>query len=204
MSKSSVLCMIGRSSDNCAKYGVKLDSLQMLIFVYVCSTFSLVDLKTRFESLITRNELNNLNLFLFSYLITHMLYLCSHCAPKVQIVYFIFDWPFYRLFLLNRCRKLEPLQMMIFEHVCSTCSLVELKTRFETWIRRNALHGVNLFLFCYLITLTTYLGSQWAANVQMKCFKFDWSVNRLLVLNRGWKRDSHQMMIFVLFVRNAA
>jgi hypothetical protein len=126
-----------------------------------------------------------------------MLLLCSHCATNVQIVYFIFDWSIYRLFLLNRGWKLEPLQMMIFVNVCSTCSVVELKTRFETWIRRNVLNGVNLFLFSYLITLTTYLCSQWAPNVQINYFSFDWSVYRLLLLNRGWKRESHQMMIFV-------
>jgi hypothetical protein len=63
------------------------DTLQMMIFVYVCSPFSVVDLKTCFETWITRNDVNDVNLFLSSYLITHMLYLCSQCAPKVQIVY---------------------------------------------------------------------------------------------------------------------
>jgi hypothetical protein len=56
---------------------------------------------------------------------------------------------------------------------------------------------VSLFHLSYLITLTAYLCSQWTPNVQMKYFMFDWSIYRLLVLNRGWKRDPLQIMIFV-------
>jgi hypothetical protein len=139
----------------------KRDSLQM-IFLYVCSTFSVVELKTCFESLITRNDVNDVNLFLFSYLITLVLYMCSHCSINIQIVVFIFEWSIYILFLLNRWWKLlDPLQMIKFVYVCSTCSAVELKTRYETWITRNVVNGLNLFHLSYLITLTTYLCSQW-------------------------------------------
>jgi hypothetical protein len=38
--------------------GWKLESLQMKIFVYVYPTFSVVELKTRFETSIERNEIN--------------------------------------------------------------------------------------------------------------------------------------------------
>jgi hypothetical protein len=131
--------------------GWKRDYLQMMIFVYVCSTCSIVELKSRFETWMTRNDVNNVNLF-FSYLITLMTYLCSHRAPHVQIVYFIFDWSIYRLFVLNRGRKLDSIQMMIFVYVWSKCSIVDLKTRLETW-KRNDVSGVNLFLFSYLITI---------------------------------------------------
>jgi hypothetical protein len=177
--------------------GLKHDSLQMMILLYVFSTFIVVDAKSCFETCITRNDVYEVNLFLFSSLITLMIYLCSHCSPNVQLVFFIFHWPIYRLFLLNRGCKLEPFQMMIFVHDCSTCSVVELKNRFEAWISRNVVNGVNLILFSYLITLTTYLCSQWAPNVQIKYFMFYWSVYMLLVLYRGWKRESHQIMIFV-------
>jgi DNA-directed RNA polymerase subunit RPC12/RpoP len=176
--------------------GWKYDSLQMMIFVCLFA-IQRSWFKTRFESWITWNDVNNVNLFLFSYLITLMLYLCSHCAPPVQIVYSIFDWSIYILFLLSRGWKLEPLQMIIFVYFCSTCSVGELKTSFETWITRNGLNGVNLFHLAYLITLTTYLYSQLAPNVQIKYFMFDCSIYILFVLNRWWKRDSLQMMIFV-------
>jgi hypothetical protein len=105
-----------------------------------------------------------------------------------------------QLFVLNRGWKLDPLQMMIFVYVCSTCSVVELKTRFETWIKRYVVNGENLFHLSYLITLTTYPWSQWAPYVQFKYFMFDWSIYILFVLNRGWKRDSPQMMIFVCLI----
>jgi hypothetical protein len=98
---------------------------------------------------------------------------------------------------VNTVWKHDSLQIMIFVYVCSTFSLVDLKTRFETWITRNDVNDVNLFLFSYLIFLTTYLSSQWAPNYQINYFMFDCSVYRLLFLNRCWKRDSHQMMIFV-------
>jgi hypothetical protein len=72
-----------------------------------------------------------------------------------------------------------------------------LKTHFETWIIRNDVNGVKLFHHCYLITLMDYLCSQWTRIVQMKYSMFDWSIYRLFVLNRGWKRDSLQIMVFV-------
>jgi DNA-directed RNA polymerase subunit RPC12/RpoP len=120
----------------------------------------------------------------------------SQWAPKFQIKYFMFDSLIYRILVLisgwNRTHT-----NWRYSYVCSTCSVVELKTRFETWITRNGLNGVNLFHLSYLITLTTYMYSQWAPNVQLNYFMFDWSLYILFVLNRGWKRDSLQMMIFV-------
>jgi hypothetical protein len=114
-------------------------------------------------------------------------------------IFFMFDWSIYRLFVLNMAWKHDSLQIMIFVYVCSTCSVVELKTRFQTCKARNDVNGVSLFHLFYLITLMSYLCSQWASNVQIKYFVFDWSIYRLFVLNRGWKRDSLQIMIFVYF-----
>jgi hypothetical protein len=74
-------------------------------------------------------------------------------APNVQIKYSTYDWSIYRLFVLNRGRKRDSLQMMIFVVVCSKCSVVELKTRFETWIARNEINVVYWFHFYYLITV---------------------------------------------------
>jgi hypothetical protein len=130
--------------------------------------------------------------------------LCSPWAPNVEIKYFMFDWSIYRLFVLNRGWKLDFLQMMIFVNVCSTCNIVEQKTRFETRITRNDVNGVNIFHLPYLITLMGYLCSQWAPDVQIKYFMFDWLIYRLFVLNRGWKPDPLQMKIFVKFGRHAA
>jgi hypothetical protein len=76
---------------------------------------------------------------------------------------------------------------------CSTWSMVELKTRFETWITNNDVSGVSLFNLSYLIT---HLRSQRSPYVQIKYFMFDWSICWLFVLNRVWKRDSLQIMIF--------
>jgi hypothetical protein len=53
---------------------------------------------------------------------------------------------------------------------------------------------ISLF---YIITILSYLCSQRTANDQFKYFMFDWSIYNLFVLNRGWKRDSLQIMIFV-------
>jgi hypothetical protein len=176
----------------------------MMIFLYVCSTCSVVELKTIFETWIERNNVNGVYWFHFSYLITVMAYLCSQLAPLVQNRYFMCVCLIYRLFVLNTGWKPDSLQIMIFVNVCSTFSVVELKTRFETWITRSDVNGVNLFLLSYLITFMAYLCSQWAPNVQIKYFMFDWSNHRLCVLNRSWKRDSLQWWYSYMFARHAA
>jgi hypothetical protein len=88
--------------------------------------------------------------FLLSYLITLIAFLCSQWAPNPQIKFFMFDWSIYRLFVLNTGWKSDPVQMNIFVNICSTCIVVELKTRLETWNARNDLNGVYLFHLSYL------------------------------------------------------
>jgi hypothetical protein len=140
------------------------------------------------------------NVFFFnlSYLIPLKAYLRSQRTPNVKIIYFIFDWSIYRTFVLNRRWKRDSLQVMIFVKVCSTWSMVQIKTRSETSIIRNDVYGVCMFHLSYLITLNAYLCLQRTRNVQNKYFMFDWSIYRIFVLNKGWKRDSLQMMIFVI------
>jgi hypothetical protein len=125
----------------------KRDSLQINIFANICSTWSMIQLITRFETWITRNDVNGVSWFHLSYLVTLMSYLCSQWTPKYQIKYFIFDWSIYTLFVLNKSLKREFLEIMMFVHICSTWSIVELKTRFETWITRKALNGVRLLSY---------------------------------------------------------
>jgi hypothetical protein len=182
----------------------KQDPLQIKIFVYLCSTWCMVELKTRFDSRITRNVVNGVSLIHLSYLITLMAYLCSQWTPNVQIMYFASDWWMYRLFVLNAGWKRDSPLIMIFVYLCSTWCIDELKTRFETWITRNDVNGVCLFNLSHLITLIAYLCSQNKTDVKIKCtvhgtrnFMFKWSIYRLFVLNSGWKRDSLQLMIFV-------
>jgi hypothetical protein len=136
-------------------------------------------------------------LFHLPYLITLMVYLCSQWTIKVQIKYFMFDWSIYELFVLNRGWKRDYFQIMKFVYVCSTWSIVELKTRFETWITRNDVNGESLFHLPYLITLIAYLCSQRTLNVQFKFLMFYWSIYRLFVLKRGSKRDYFQIMLFI-------
>jgi hypothetical protein len=109
--------------------GWKRDCFQVTILVYVFSTWIIVELKNHFEMWLTRNDVNGVSLFHFSYIITLMAYLCAQRTPKVQVKYFIFDCSIYRLFVPNTGWKFDSLQMMIFVNVCSTLSVVELKTR---------------------------------------------------------------------------
>jgi hypothetical protein len=145
MSKSSILCLIGPSRLFELNRGWKRDSLQFMIFVNVCSTWSVVELKTRFETWITRNDVNCICLFHLSYLITLMSYLCSQWTPNVQIKYIMSDCSIYRQFVLNRSWKRDSLLIMISVNVPSTWSIVALKTRFETWITINDENGRSLF-----------------------------------------------------------
>jgi hypothetical protein len=165
--------------------GWKRDSLQIMIFVHVTSTWSTVELITRFETWIKRNDVNGVSLFHFSYLITLMAYLCSQSTPKVQIKYFMFDWSIYRLFVLNRSWQRDSLLIMIFVFVSSTWSIVEIKTRFETWITRNDVNGARSFHLPYLITHMAYLCSQRTPNAHITYFMFEFLIYRLFVLNTG-------------------
>jgi hypothetical protein len=135
--------------------------------------------------------------FPLSYFKTLMAYQCSQWTQNVQINYFMFELSIYRIFVLNMGWKPDTLLIMIFVNVSSTWSIVELKTRFETWITRNDVNGVSLYHCSYLITLTAYMCSQWTPNFQMKYFIFDWSIDRLFVINRARKPDPLQVMIFV-------
>jgi hypothetical protein len=70
-----------------------------------------------------------------SYFLTLIACLCSQRTPNIQIKYFMFDWSVYNIFVLNKSWKRESLQMMIFVNVCSSWSIVLLKTFFETSIK---------------------------------------------------------------------
>jgi hypothetical protein len=157
----------------------KRDFFQMMRFINICSTCSMVQLKTRFETWKTKNDVNGVSLFHISYLITLMVW-----TQNFQIKYFMFDWSIYILFVLNRAWKRDSLQIMIFVYISSTWIIVELKTRFETWITRNDVNGVSLYNLLYFIILMAYLCSQRTPNVQIKYFMFDWSIYRLFVLKR--------------------
>jgi hypothetical protein len=65
--------------------GWKRDSLKMMIFGNLCSTWILVQLKSCFETWLTRYDVNGVRLFHLSYLITLMNYLFSQWAPNAQI-----------------------------------------------------------------------------------------------------------------------
>jgi hypothetical protein len=139
--------------------GWKRDSLQMMIFINDCSTWSMVQLNTRFVLWITRNDVN-VNLFHLSYLIILTVFQSSQWTPNVQIKYFMFDWSIYRLFVLNTGWKSDSLEIMIFVNICSTWCIFQLKTRFVLWITRNDVSGLSLFYFSYFITIIAYLCSQ--------------------------------------------
>jgi hypothetical protein len=111
-------------------------------------------------------------------------------------MYFMFDWSIYRLFVLNRCWKLDSLQMMIFVNVCSNEAWLILKTRFETWITRNVVNGVSLF---HLFIKNTYGLPVFTKDT--KCPNqvfYVWLVDlHKFVPNKCWKLESLQIMIFV-------
>jgi hypothetical protein len=174
------------------------------LFVYVCSTWSLVELKTRFVTWITRNDVNGVSLFKLSYLKTLMACLCSQRTRNVQINYFMFDWSIYRLFVLNTVWKRDSFQMMIFVNGCSTGSMVQVKTRFDASITRNDVYGVSLFHLSYLLTLMAYLFSQKAPSAQIIYFMLDWSIYTLFVLNRVGSVITSKYWYSYIFPRHEA
>jgi hypothetical protein len=168
-----------------------------MVFVYICSTWDIVELRTRFLDVKNKKWCKCCKYVSPFLLITVMAYLCSQWTPYVQIKYFMFHWSIYRLFVLNRGWNRDSLQIVILVYVCSTCSVVVLQKRFENWKATNDVNGVSLFKLSCLIRLMAFLRSNWTRDVYIKYFMFDWSIYRLSVLNTGWKSDSLQMMIYL-------
>jgi hypothetical protein len=173
--------------------GWKRDSLQIMLFGYVCSTWGTVELKMRFEAWITRNYVKGVSLFYLSYLITVMAYLCSQRTPNVQINYFMF------------VPSTDYLCLILAGILISSnddfrkCFLDMMQgwTKNAFWYE-NIKNDVNGFLHLpNLISLVVYLCSQWTPHIQIKYFMFDFSIYSLFEINRGWKRDSLQILIFV-------
>jgi hypothetical protein len=129
--------------------------------------------------------------------VSHFLFNNTYGLPVFTMVTKCPNQVFYDWLVLNRGWKRDSKQILILEEICSTWSLVDLKTRFARWITRNEVTGVRMFNLSYFITRTAYLCSQWTPNVQIKYFMFDWSLYPMCVQNRGWKRDSLQIMMFV-------
>jgi hypothetical protein len=180
----------------CSKYGLETwhppnNNIRKYLFVMKHDWT-----KNAFRDVINKKWCKLCKLFHLSYLPTRMAYLCSQRTPNVHIMYFMFHWFIYRLFVLNTSWKRDLFQLMIFVNVCSTCNMVELNTRFETWFTINDVNGLSSFHLSNLITLMAYLCSQWTPKFQMNSFMFYWSIYRLFVLNTSWYRDSFEMMIF--------
>jgi hypothetical protein len=115
--------------------GWKLESLKMMIFVNFCSTWSMVEFKTRFEPWITRNDVKGVTLFHLSFVITLKAYLFSQWTPNVQMKYFMFDWTIYRLFVLN-----TRLETWLFpNHDIHICFLEKKHSRTKSafWVVNN-------------------------------------------------------------------
>jgi hypothetical protein len=98
-----------------------------------------------------------------SYLITHdlrVLTMGTKCPNEVLYVWLV------DLQAICDKQRLEKYshQIIIFVYICSTWGTVELKTRFETWIKRSNVIGVSLYHLSYLITLMCYLCSQSTPN----------------------------------------
>jgi hypothetical protein len=129
-----------------------------------------------------------------SYFITLMANLCAQWTPNFQIKYFIFDWSIYKHFVLNKDWKRDSIQIIIWVNVCSTYSIVELKMRFDTWMKRNDVNGLRFFHPSYLIILMAYMCAQWTPFVQNIYIIFNWSFSRIFVLNRCWKREPFQII----------
>jgi hypothetical protein len=127
--------------------GRKRDLLQIMILLYVGSTWSIVELKMHFETWITWNDVNGISLFHLSYIITRMAYMCTQRTQKVQIKCFMFEWSIYRLFVTNKCWKRDYLEIITFVYVWSTWGIIELKTRFGSWITRNDVMVYVCFIF---------------------------------------------------------
>jgi hypothetical protein len=95
----------------------------------------------------------------------------------------------------ERMRRVHARTEQQKKHVCTAWEARQ--EWFKTWVEKSDVNDVYWFHFPYLITVLAYLCSQLATLVQIRYFMFDWTIYRIFGLNKAWKRDSLQMMIFV-------
>jgi hypothetical protein len=112
----------------------------------------------------------------FSYNNTYGLPVLTIYTRCPNQVYLIFDWPFYRICVLNTGWKRDSHQLMIFVNVCSTWSKVELNTRFETWITIVTRLLFNNTYGLPVLTMDTKCPNQefyvWLFDLQIICAKY--------------------------------
>jgi hypothetical protein len=109
------------------------DSIQIKLFVYVCSIWNVDELKTRFETWITRNDVNGVRLFHFFYLIIVMAYVRSQRTQNFQISYMskLYVW------------------LVYFHSICA-------KQRLETWLTPNKDIRICLFDMSHIWTKNAF------------------------------------------------
>jgi hypothetical protein len=90
----------------------KLVSLKIMIFAYICLSRGIAELKTRFETWITKNDVNGVTLFNISYLITIMASL-AHNGLQVSKIN---DVNWVRLYHL-------PYLIILWAYLCSQKTL---------------------------------------------------------------------------------
>jgi hypothetical protein len=173
--------------------GWKRDSLQMMIFVNVCSTWSIIELKTRFETWITRKFVSH-SLFNNTYGLP-VFTKDTKCPNQVFYVW-LFDLQTicvkYTYVLETWFSRNDDIRksLLVLKHVWTKNAFWDVNNKkWRKWCK-----FVSPFLFNNICGLAC---SQWAPHIQVKFFMCDWSIYRLFVLNGGWKLDSLQIMLFV-------
>jgi hypothetical protein len=171
----------------CAKYGLETWFTPNDDIRNVCSTWSMVELKTRFETWITRNEVNGVSFLNFFYLINlPALTTNTKCPNQLFHVWFVY--------LQTICAKYGLETWFSPNNDIRKCMLYMMhgsnKNAFWDMNNKRGRKWCTFFHLSYLITLIVYLCSQWTSNIQIKYFMVDWSIYWLFVLNRGCKLES--------------
>jgi hypothetical protein len=114
------------------------------------STWSMVHLKVRFETSVTRNDVNGVSLFNLCYLITLLSYTTEIKCPNQVFYVWLVD-------LKSICAKYGLETCFTPNDDIRKCLLVMMHGSIEnacgTSITRNDVNGVSLFYLSYLITL---------------------------------------------------
>jgi hypothetical protein len=158
--------------------GRKLDSLQMIIIVNVCSSWSIFQLKTRFEASITTKDVNGVTFFHLPNLITlglPVLTMDTKCPNQV-----LYDW-----LVLNRGWKRDSpnndirICLLDMRHSWTKNDLRDVN--YKKW--RKWSKFVSLFLFNNTYGLPVFKMETKSPN--QVCH--DWEVDlQAFVLNSGW------------------
>jgi hypothetical protein len=170
--------------------GWKPEPLQIIIWVFVYSSFSIVKLKTPFETCITRNGVNGvcfISLFIFNNIYGLPVFTMDTKCPNQVFYVSLVDLQTicakYWLETWHSPNKNIRIYLLDMKHSWTEVAFWDVKSNeWRKWCKFFLPYLINNSYGLHVLTTDI--------NFQIMYFMFDWSIYRVFVPQRGWKRYS--------------